>query len=213
MSCSEVAVIDLSGKLIALEGLDFTGKSSLAPRIAERLRAAGYTVVTSREPGGTPIGERVRSILLSREEAGLLPLSELLLFLLFMVSRAQHAREVILPSLRAGKTVITSRYRLSSLAYQGYGRGLDLGLIRTLNDAATEGKKADLTFLIDLPVDVALARRSAPADRIEQEGTEFYERVRRGYLKLASEDPSVEVIDGTAPLAKVSEEIARRLSV
>jgi len=210
MSCSEVAVIDLSGKLIALEGLDFTGKSSLAPRIAERLRAAGYTVVTSREPGGTPIGERVRSILLSREEAGLLPLSELLLF---MVSRAQHAREVILPSLRAGKTVITSRYRLSSLAYQGYGRGLDLGLIRTLNDAATEGKKADLTFLIDLPVDVALARRSAPADRIEQEGTEFYERVRRGYLKLASEDPSVEVIDGTAPLAKVSEEIARRLSV
>jgi len=210
MSCSEVAAIDLSGKLIALEGLDFTGKSSLAPRIAERLRAAGYTVVTSREPGGTPIGERVRSILLSREEAGLLPLSELLLF---MVSRAQHAREVILPSLRAGKTVITSRYRLSSLAYQGYGRGLDLGLIRTLNDAATEGKKADLTFLIDLPVDVALARRSAPADRIEQEGTEFYERVRRGYLKLASEDPSVEVIDGTAPLAKVSEEIARRLSV
>jgi len=205
-----VAVIDLAGKLIALEGLDFTGKSSLAPMIAARLRAAGYTVVTSREPGGTPIGERVREILLSREERGLLPLSELLLF---MVSRAQHTREVIIPALREGKTVITSRYRLSSLAYQGYGRGLDLELIRTLNDAATEGKKADLTFLIDVPVNVALSRRSGPADRIEQEGIEFYERVRRGYLELSSGDPSVEVVDGTASLEKVSDKIARRLSV
>jgi len=205
-----VAAIDLSGKLIALEGLDFTGKSSLTPRIAQRLRAAGYTVVTSREPGGTPIGERVRSILLSREETGLLPLSELLLF---MVSRAQHTHEVILPALAKGNTVITSRYRLSSLAYQGYGRGLDLELIRMLNDDATKGRKADITFLIDVPVEVALARRSEAADRIEQEGIEFYERVRRGYLELAVGDPGVVVIDGTAPLEHVSEEIARRLSV
>ena len=205
-----MAAIDLSGKLIALEGLDFTGKSSLTPRIAQRLRAAGYTVVTSREPGGTPIGERVRSILLSREETGLLPLSELLLF---MVSRAQHTHEVILPALAKGNTVITSRYRLSSLAYQGYGRGLDLELIRMLNDDATKGRKADITFLIDVPVEVALARRSEAADRIEQEGIEFYERVRRGYLELAVGDPGVVVIDGTAPLEHVSEEIARRLSV
>ena len=204
-----MTAIDLSGRLIALEGLDFTGKSSLTPRIAARIRAAGYRVVTSREPGGTPIGERVRSILLSGE-SGLLPLSELLLF---MVSRAEHAHRVILPALRAGKTVITSRYRLSSLAYQGYGRGLDLDLIRVLNDAATEGRKADLTFLIDVPVEVALSRRKDPADRIEQEGIGFYERVRRGYLELVSGDPTVEVIDGTAPLDTVSEEIAHRLGV
>jgi len=205
-----VAAIDLSGKLIALEGLDFSGKSSLTPLISARIRAAGYTVVTSREPGGTPIGERIREILLSREEKGLLPISELLLF---MVSRAQHTYEVILPALAAGKTVITSRYRLSSLAYQGYGRGLDLDLIRMLNDAATGGRRADLTFLIDVPVEVALSRRSGRPDRIEEEGVGFYERVRRGYLELASVDPTVEVIDGTAPLAQVSKEIAKRLSV
>jgi len=205
-----VAEIDLSGKLIALEGLDFTGKSSLAPRIAARIRAAGYTVVTSREPGGTPVGERAREILLSHDQDGLLPLSELLLF---MVSRAEHTHKVIIPALGAGETVVTSRYRLSSLAYQGYGRGIDLDLIRTLNDAATGGRKADITFLIDVPVEIVLSRRGADLDRIEQEGIEFYERVRSGYLELASGDPSVEVIDGTLPLDRVSEEIARRLSV
>jgi len=126
--------MELRGKLIVFEGLDFTGKSTQVRLLAERLRARGLPVVTTREPGGTPIGEEVRRILLSRKSSDLLPLSELLLLI---TCRAQVYSQVIAPGLARGAVVVSSRYRLSSLAYQGYGRGLDLELIRRLNDAAT----------------------------------------------------------------------------
>jgi len=203
-----VISVDLAGKLITLEGLDFTGKSTLLGHLKLFAREKGYDVLSTREPGGTPVGERVRKLLLTRQHEEMLPLSELLLF---MVSRAQHTHEVILPALRAGKTVLTSRYRLSSMAYQGYGRGIDLELIRSLNDAATEGHEADLTFLIDVPVDVALSRKRGEGDRIEKEDHAFYQRVREGYLEMAEADRRVYVVDGTGTIEEVFTQIADRL--
>lgn len=166
--------------------------------------------MTTREPGGTEVGERVRRILLAREHEEMLPLSELFLF---MVSRAQHTHEVILPALREGKTILTSRYRLSSMAYQGYGRGLDLDLIRSLNDAATEGREADITFLIDVPVNVALGRKRGEGDRIEREDETFYRRVRDGYLQLTEQDPRTRIIDGTKPVEAVCADIVESLDL
>lgn len=203
-----MSAIDLAGKLITLEGLDFTGKTTLLRLLETRLREAGCDVICSREPGGTRLGERVRGLLLAPAHEEMLPLSELLLF---MVSRAQHTHEVILPALRAGKTVVTSRYRLSSLAYQGYGRGVDLELVRRLNDAATEGRQADLTFLIDLPVEAALARKRGDGDRIEQEDRAFYERVRAGYIALARTEPNIHIVDGDGPVDVVFERLFSRL--
>ena len=173
--------MDLRGKFIVFEGIDFSGKSTQARILAGRLRQVGFDVVLTREPGGTKIGEKLRSIILAVDDNySLLPLSELLLFI---TSRAQLCAEVIRPALAAKKTVISSRYILSSLAYQGYGRGIDLELITQLNEAATEGLKPDVTFFIDVPVDIALARRRAKSDRIEREEASFYEAVRHGYFK------------------------------
>lgn len=205
-----MSAIDLAGKLITFEGLDFTGKSTLLHRLQRRLREEAREVLATREPGGTRVGERVRDLLLTREHDEMLPLSELLLF---MVSRAQHAHEVVLPALREGKTVLTSRYRLSSMAYQGYGRGIDLDLIRRLNDAATDGREADITFLIDVPVEVALGRKRGEGDRIEREGRSFYQRVRDGYLELTAGDPRVCVVDGTKSIDGVFEQIADHLNL
>ncbi len=128
-----------------------------------------------------------------------------------MTSRAQHVSEVVLPALAAGKTVVSSRYRLSSLAYQGYGRGLDLDLIRCLNDASTCGREADITFLIDAPSAVVLARKRGRGDRIEDQAIEFYERVRHGFLELTEGDPRVCRVDGTLPVDDIAEDVARRL--
>ncbi len=130
-----------------------------------------------------------------------------------MTSRAQHVREVILPALAAGKTVLSSRYRLSSLAYQGYGRGLDLDLIQRLNEESTHGREADITFLIDAPAAAALGRKRGRGDRIEAETLEFYERVRRGFLELTAGDPRVARIDGTLPVDAIATDIARRLGL
>lgn len=202
--------IELRGKLIVFEGLDFTGKSTQVRLLAERLRARGLPVVTTREPGGTPIGEAVRKLLLSKNSADLLPLSELLLL---VTCRAQVYAQVIKPGLAEGAVVVSSRYRLSSLAYQGYGRGLDLELIRQLNDAATEGRKPDITFLIDLPPEIALGRRKGEGDRIEGEDIEFYRRVRQGYLELARDDRTIVIIDGRKSVREIASEVASHLNV
>ncbi len=202
--------IDVVGKLIVFEGLDACGKSTQARLLADRLAGAGVDVVTTREPGGTPIAESVRTVLLERQHHALLPLSELLLF---MVSRAQNTHEVILPALQAWKTVVASRYRLSSLAYQGYGRGLDLGLIRELNEAATAGTQPDMTFLIDVPAEYTLRRKANRGDRIEVETLSFHRRVRRGFLELADGDPAVVVLDGTRSIDDLRVDVAGRLGL
>lgn len=202
--------IELRGRLIVFEGLDSSGKSTQVELLAERLREAHLPVTTTREPGGTPLGEAVRRLLLARENRALLPLPELLLF---VASRAQLASEVIEPALEAGRVVVSSRFRLASLAYQGYGRGIALDLIERLNDAATRGRHPDQTFLIDLPAEVALRRRKGEGDRIEQETLAFYERVRGGYLELAQDDPRVVRIDGTLSVGEIADAVARHLGV
>ena len=202
--------IDLAGKLIAFEGIDTSGKSTQARRLVRRLHRAGVPVVSTAEPGGTPIGESVRQILLSRDHASLLPFSELLLFI---VSRAQNTNEVILPALRAAKTVVASRYRMSSMAYQGYGRGIDLDLIRDLNEIAAAGLHPDVTFLIDIPADVAVRRKTTESDRIEVESLEFHRRVRAGFLELAQADPCAVVIDGDRDPDQIAEDVARYLQL
>lgn len=205
-----VREIELRGKFIVFEGLDFTGKSTQVELLAARLREAGYPVVTTREPGGTTVGERVRKVILSTRTVELLPLSELLLFI---TARAQLCAEVIEPALREKKVVISSRYRFSSIAYQGYGRGIDLELVRRLNDAATGGRYPDLTFLIDLPAETALARKEGDGDRIEGEDHAFYRRVQVGYLQLTRGDPSVHLIDGTLSKEEIAAHVADRLGL
>ncbi len=202
--------IDLAGKLIAFEGIDTSGKSTQARRLVRRLDQAGVPVISTGEPGGTPIGDAVRQVLLSREHESLLPFSELLLFI---VSRAQNTHEVILPALRTGKTVVASRYRMSSMAYQGYGRGIELDLIRNLNEIAAAGLHPDVTFLIDIPADVALRRKTTEGDRIEVESLEFHRRVRTGFLELAKADPHAVVIDGGREADQIAEDVARYLQL
>jgi len=202
--------IDFAGKLIVFEGLDASGKSTQARLLARRLGESGYDVVATREPGGTPIAESVRGLLLEKRHGAMLPLSELLLFI---VSRAQNTHEVVLPALRAGRTVVASRYRLSSPAYQGYGRGLDLDLIRRLNEAATCGTVPDVTFLIDVPAEFTLRRKADRGDRIEVESIEFHRRVRRGFLELTEGDPTVRVLDGTRSIEEIADAVARHLGL
>jgi dTMP kinase len=202
--------IELAGKLIVFEGLDASGKSTQARLLARRLSEAGGDIVSTREPGGTPIAESVRTVLLEKRHHELLPLSELLLF---MVSRTQNTHEVILPALRAGRTVVASRYRLSSMAYQGYGRGLDLDMIRQLNEAATSGTLPDLTFLIDVPAEYTMRRKADRGDRIEVESIEFHQRVRQGFLELTRGDPTVHVLDGTRSIKEISDVVAQRVGL
>lgn len=207
-----MTAIDFKGKLIAFEGIDTSGKSTQARLLVKRLAEAGMDVVSTVEPGGTPIGEAARAIVLSKpgEHAAMLPFSELLLF---MISRAQNTHEVILPALRAGKTVVVSRYRMSSEAYQGYGRGIDLDLIQMLNHHATDGLRPDVTFLIDISAEMAIQRKTTEHDRIEIEAMAFHQRVRQGFLELTREDPNAVVIDGNRSLDEIAEDVARYLQV
>lgn len=202
--------IELRGKFIVFEGVDFTGKSTQVKLLADRLRQTGYPVTTTREPGGTMLGEQVREIILSNKNTELLPLSELLLF---VTCRAQLCTEVIGPALQERRVVVSSRYRLSSLAYQGYGRGIDVDLIRQLNDAATGGLQPDQTFFIDLPEEMALARKQGEGDRIEVENLTFYRRVREGYLELVQQDPRIVRIDGTLSVQEIADKVASHLNV
>jgi dTMP kinase len=207
-----VSAIDLNGKLIAFEGIDTSGKSTQARLLLKRLQNRGHSVVSTVEPGGTTIGEAARSIVLSKpgELSAMLPFSELLLF---MISRAQNTHEIIRPALDAGKTVIVSRYRMSSEAYQGYGRGIDLRLIESLNEHATAGLKPHVTFLIDITAETAIQRKTTEHDRIEIEAVEFHRRVRQGFLELVAKDPNAVVIDGDRPLGEIAEDVARYLQV
>ncbi len=191
---------------IVLEGPDASGKSTQLERLSAELSRRGIPVITTKEPGGTDLGKRLRELLLDPRRR-IEPLAELFLLL---ADRHQHVRELIRPALEAGKTVISSRYTLSSLAYQGRGRGLPLELVRRLNDLATEGLRPDYTFLLDLPPEVALAR-TGDRDRFEAEGLSFYIRVREAYLELIRKEPNGYVIDATLPPAEVTRRILERL--
>jgi dTMP kinase len=198
------------GALITIEGPDGGGKTTQAERLAAHLRDSGGPVHLTREPGGTWLGERIRELLLDRT-GSTAPTDPLADALLFNAARRQLVNEVIRPALDAGTTVICARFTDSTLAYQGYGAGLDIELLRELNDAATDGLHPDLTLLLDVPVEAGLARK-APGDvtRFEAEyDLRFHERVRGGFLALAAAEPErFAIVDATGAIDDVSREIA-----
>ena len=198
------------GAFITIEGPDGGGKTTQAERLAAHLRDVGDRVHLTREPGGTWLGERIRGLLLERtgSVAATDPLADALLF---NAARRQLVREVIRPEIDAGTTVVCARFTDSTLAYQGYGAGLDIDLLRQLNDAATDGLHPDLTLLLDVPVEAGLARK-APGDvtRFEAEyDLGFHERVREGFLALAAAEPDrIAIVDATGAIDEVSRQIA-----
>ena len=184
------------GRLIVFEGGEGTGKSTQAARLADRLGAE-----LTREPGGTPLGELVRGVVLDGSAGDVAPRAELLLF---AAARAQHVSERILPALEAGRDVVCDRFVGSTIAYQGYGRGLALEDVLVASELATAGLRVDLTVLLDLDPTGALVRRNADADRIEAEDLAFHERVRAGFCSLAEADPAHwVVVDASGSIEEV----------
>jgi len=193
------------GRLIAFEGGEACGKSSQAARLAEHLGA-----VLTREPGGTVVGERIRDVVLDRKAAGIDARTELLLM---AAARAQHVAEVIEPALARGQDVVTDRFAGSTLAYQGYGRGLDLDEVRRVCDFASGGLWPDLVVLLDVPAGEAGARRGQEGgrrDRMEDEDNGFHDRVAKGFAELAQADPDRwVVVDGVGSVDDVAARVLR----
>ncbi len=179
---------------VVLEGPDASGKSTQLELLERALNARGIAVVSTREPGGTALGERLREILLARSST-MHPLTELLLM---VADRHEHVEEVIRPALERGSWVLCSRYVLSSMAYQGVARGLGLERVQALNTMATGGLRPDFTFLLDLPPEVAFDR-TRERDRFEGEGLAFYARVREAYVRLLDTQSGGHIVDGTLP--------------
>lgn len=187
------------GRLVALEGGEGSGKSTQARLLAERLDA-----VLTREPGGTRLGEEIRKLVLEGTE----DMDARTEALLMAAARAQHVAEVIRPALESGRHVVTDRFTPSSLAYQGFGRGLDAAEIGNLSRWATGGLSADLVVLLDVPDEVRRARTGQPRDRLEAAGEEFHDRVIAGFRQMASlAEGSWEVVDGSGSMAEVSERV------
>ena len=190
----------MRGRFITFEGGEGCGKSTQSRRLAEMLTQKGIEVVTTREPGGTRLAELIRSLLKDEREDPPCDRSELLLFL---AARAQLVRNVIVPALDAGKWVVSDRFSDSTFAYQGYGRGLPLDVLRLANDFACDGLRPDLTLLLDVRPEVASARMrsreaatNTVADRIELAGDAFHSRLRAGFLEMAKAEPDrIKVID------------------
>lgn len=189
---------------ITFEGIEGCGKTTQMRILAKRLEALGNSVTTTREPGGCPIADKIRGILLDAENSALVPLAELLLY---AAARAQHVAEIVTPALATGQVVLCDRFTDATLAYQGYGRALDRETIDRLNEMATGGVRPDLTVLLDCPVETGLERAmarinstaGAREERFELETMEFHRRVRDGYLQLAAREPErFVVIDGAA---------------
>jgi dTMP kinase len=200
-------------RFITFEGGDGTGKTTQIRIVESYLCDLNRACVATREPGGTALGKMLRKVLLETGDQEITSSTELFLYL---ADRAQHVKEVIAPALGAGKIVLCDRFTDSTLAYQGFGRGLDLDWLRRLNDTATQGLYPDLSFLLDCPVDVGLARAGRRGarehrrqeDRFEREQLEFHEKVRSGFLELARAEPGrFRIIDVSGPMAEVAQQI------
>lgn len=178
------------GYFITIEGPDGAGKSTLVRGLASCLKNAGYDVLQTREPGGTAISDKIRQILLDPENSGMSVKTEILLY---AASRAQHVEELIIPATGAGKIVLCDRYIDSSIAYQGYGREMEIEFVKFINQWATGYLEPDLTILLDLKPEVGLSRVNKSgirnSDRLEQESLEFHRRVWEGYRRIAAENP------------------------
>lgn len=197
------------GRFITLEGIDGAGKSTHLAAIANFLRERGKDVVVTREPGGTPLGESLRALLLSQ------PMNVETETLLMFAARREHIAKVIAPALAAGRWVLSDRFTDATYAYQGAGRGMPADKIAALERWVQEGLQPDLTLVFDVPVEIARQRLAqSPADRFEREGAGFFERIRAGYLKRAAADsPRVRVINSEKPLADVKKEVEKIVSV
>jgi dTMP kinase len=197
------------GLFITLEGIEGAGKSTVARSIGEWLRKRGAGVVLTREPGGTPLAERVRQIVLERGQEHLSAVTETLLM---FAARGIHLENLIRPALERGDCVVCDRFTDASRAYQGAGRGVDPAWIESLASQVQGGLRPDCTLLLDLPVAMGLerarSRRSGATDRFEAEAQAFFERVRTAYLELARREPErVQVIDAAVPLAAVERQV------
>jgi len=184
------------GRFIVLEGGEGAGKSTQAALLSAWMEASGLDHLVTREPGGTDLGEEIRSVVLDRTDLDIPPVSELFLIL---AARAAFVRDVVRPSLAEGRVVVADRFALSTLAYQGHGRGLPLDEIRKANHLATGGLEPDLYVLLDVEVDEGArrqARQGTAPDRMEGEGGDFRRRVRAGYVALAESEPRVQVVPG-----------------
>ncbi len=199
------------GLFITFEGIEGCGKSTQSKALKRRLARRGFPVLLVKEPGTTAVGRVARRLLKHRLEVDLDPITE---FLLFEVARAQLVAEIIRPALKQGRIVIGDRYGESTLAYQGYGRGVDIATIRSINEVATGGLRPDLIILPDLEVEEGLWRKGAASanDRFERENPSFHLRVREGYLEMAHTDPERWlVVDGGLPEKKIGELIWERV--
>ncbi len=204
----------MKGKFITLEGIEGSGKSTQIALLAKYLQSLGMPLVLTREPGGTPIGDEVRKILLDPANTTLDPKAELLLY---AASRAQHLKEIIVPHLEKG-VVLCDRFADATLAYQGYGRGLDIDLIRRLDTIVCAGLRPDLTILLDIDAATGVARargrnNSRGLDRearFENEAIAFHERVRQGYLTLARAEPDrIRIVEASRPMDAIQAEMRK----
>jgi len=199
---------------ITFEGLDFCGKSTQVKLLKEYLEKNNKRVKILREPGGTNISEKIRDILLDTNNSEMFIETELLLF---SSGRAQLVREIILPLLEENYFVISDRFHDSSIAYQGYGRGISIDAVTAIQNFAIQKALPDITFFIDLPVEEIENRKSKletnSLDRIELSDTEFYNRVRSGYLKMCDKQERFKIIDGTSSIEKIHEEIIKEINL
>ena len=196
------------GLFITFEGADGCGKSTQMKLLKEYLQNKGYEIVETREPGGKGLGERIRDILLNYDG----DVSNRCESFLFLADRAQNIDVIVKPAIQQGKIVLCDRHTDSSVAYQGYGRGLDIDEINKLNTLATGGLKPDLTYVFDVDIETSMARVGGEKDRMESAGTEFFNKVRNGYLELAKQEPNrIKVIDSTKPIENVFADVVKEL--
>lgn len=203
----------MSAYWISLEGGEGSGKTTLIRLIEAALQRQGHDVLVTREPGGVPIAEQIREVLLRIDNTAMDPITEALLF---AASRRQHLVEKVLPALAAGRVVLMDRYVDSSIAYQGYARGLGMEAIKDLNDFAIQGNLPNITFWIDVDPTVGLDRISnnqRNVNRLDKEVVEFHERVRQGYRLIADADDRVVVIDGHQTPERIVQEILQRIEI
>ncbi|MFP4416199.1 MAG: dTMP kinase [Chitinivibrionales bacterium] len=202
----------MSGLFITFEGIDGCGKTTQLKLAQEYLRSKELPLIVTREPGGTPIAEKIREIIISPHHSEMTDACELLLYL---AARAQHVGERIVPALKDGKVVLCDRFQEATFAYQGYGRGYDLSVLREMNRFATDDIHPAQTFIFDLPVEDAFERmkkmNKAP-DRLEQNSAAFYQKIRSGYLELArNESHRVCVLDATQPVEQIAALVEDRI--
>ena len=192
------------GLFITFEGPDGCGKTTQMKLLAEYFTKNGKEVVLTREPGGKGLGEKVREILLNYDGE----VSDRCESFLFLADRAQNIDIIVNPAVKQGKIVLCDRHIDSTVAYQGYGRGLDIERINMLNNLATNGTKPDLTFVFDVDVETSMKRVGKEKDRMESAGVEFHNRVRQGYLELAKQEPQrIKVIDATKSIEEIHDEV------